>query len=129
MAGKLEENQIVIRRSRELFLQPNDGFRCDAQRVGFARDVTSARGTGNTAFRPEKLISLGLSDPTQILNAVTDLLGVTDQMTDADKAPLIDYLTDNGASTSLNLNDSNVRNTKLNGLFALILESPAYQLH
>jgi uncharacterized protein (DUF1800 family) len=98
-------------------------------RYGFARDVTSARGTGKTAFRPEKLISLGLSDPTQILNAVTDLLGVTDQMTDADKAPLIDYLTDNGANTSLNLNDSNVRNTKLNGLFALVLESPAYQLH
>jgi hypothetical protein len=30
---------------------------------------------------------------------------------------------------SVNLNDYTVRNTKLNGLFVLLLQSPAYQLH
>jgi hypothetical protein len=29
----------------------------------------------------------------------------------------------------LNLFDEDVRNTKLHGLFALVIQSPAYQLH
>ena len=41
----------------------------------------------------------------------------------------VDYLTDNGASPTLDLNDDDIRNTKLHGLFALVLQSPAYQLH
>lgn len=124
----------------QLLLQPPSVFGWDWEeawissatllgRYGFARDVTSARGSGRTAFRPQKLINLGLTDPSDILTAVTDLLGVSDQMADADKSPLIVYLTDNGANPTLNLNDDNVRNTKLNGLFALVLQSPAYQLH
>jgi hypothetical protein len=40
---------------------------------------------------------------------------------------LIDYLTDNGTVTP-NLNDLDFRTTKLNGLFALVLQSPVYQL-
>jgi hypothetical protein len=41
---------------------------------------------------------------------------------------LIDYLTDGGVNPTLNLNDFDVRNRKLHGLFALVLQSPAYQL-
>ncbi len=96
-------------------------------RFTFARDVTAARATGRIAFRPEKLIDLGLTDPGAIVDAVTDVFGITDQFTGAERDILIDYLTDNGTVTP-NLNDYDYRNTKLNGVFALLLQSPSYQL-
>ena len=98
-------------------------------RYGFARDVTSARGNGKSAFRPEDLLDLDLTDPDDIVTAVTDALGVTDQLTGGERTILVDYLTDNGVNPTLDLNDYGVRNTKLNGLFALVLQSPVYQLH
>jgi uncharacterized protein (DUF1800 family) len=97
-------------------------------RYNFARDVTSARGGGG-AFRPEKLVSLTLTDPDDIIDAVAAALGVQDHLTAADKTALHVYLTDAGANPTLDLNDYDTRNTKLNGLFALVIESPAYQLH
>jgi len=54
---------------------------------------------------------------------------VTDQLATTERQALIDYLTDGNPSATLNLRDDTVRNTKLNGLFALVLQSPAYQLH
>jgi hypothetical protein len=42
---------------------------------------------------------------------------------------LIDYLTDGGARLALDLSDVELRHLKLHGLFALLLQSPAYQLH
>jgi uncharacterized protein (DUF1800 family) len=98
-------------------------------RYDFARDVTSARNGGSSAFRPERFFDLSLTDPDDIVGAVTDTLGVTDQLTAVERNALVDYLTDNGANPTINLNDSDVRNRKLNGLFALVLQSPAYQLH
>ena len=41
---------------------------------------------------------------------------------------LIDYVTDGSPATPVDLTDVDVRNTKLHGLFGLILESPHYQL-
>jgi len=96
-------------------------------RYRFARDIVAARGSGR--FRPEKLIDLGLTDPGAIVDAVSDSLGVPDQVTAAERQVYIDYLTDNGASPTLDLNDDDVRNTKLHGLYALVMQSPAYQLH
>jgi uncharacterized protein (DUF1800 family) len=108
-------------------------------RYSFARDVTSARGGGSTAFRPDKLMDLSLTDPGDIIDAVTTILGLTvrdlngtivsSDLTTAERDALIDYLTDNGANPSLDLFDYDTRNQKLNGLFALVLQSPAYQLH
>lgn len=98
-------------------------------RYGFARDVTSARDGRATAFRPGNLMDLGLTDPGQIVDAVTNALGVSDQFTPAERTVLIDYLTDNGANPTLNLHDDDVRNAKLHGLFALVLQSSAFQLH
>jgi uncharacterized protein (DUF1800 family) len=98
-------------------------------RYGFARDVTSARSKGSRAFRPDRLIDLGLSEPGAIVDAVTDVVGITDQLTSAERDVLIAYLTDHGATPSLDLRDYDTRNTKLHGLFALVLQSPAYQLH
>jgi len=98
-------------------------------RYGFARDVTMAREGRATAFRPGELIDLNLTDPGQIVDAVTAALGVSDQITPGERTVLIDYLTDSGANPTLDLNDYDVRNSKLHGVFALVLESSAYQLH
>jgi uncharacterized protein (DUF1800 family) len=97
-------------------------------RYGFARDLIAARDGGSTSFRPERLLDLSLTDAGDIVDAVTGVLGVTDQLTAAERTVLVDYLTDGGANPTLDLNDYDVRNTKLHGLFALVLQSPAYQL-
>jgi hypothetical protein len=97
-------------------------------RYGFARDLTSARGGGGSGFRPDKLMDLGLSDPGDILTAVTDVLGMTGDLTASEETTLVDYLTDNGSNPTLDLNDYETRNSKLHGLFALLMQMPAYQL-
>jgi hypothetical protein len=69
-----------------------------------------------------------LSDPEQIVGAVADVLGIPDQITAEMRAVLVDYLTDGGAVSSINLS-SGQGDVKLRGVFALLLQSPAYQLH
>jgi uncharacterized protein (DUF1800 family) len=96
-------------------------------RYGFARDVTSARGAGASAFRPDKLMDLTLTDAGDIVDAVTDALGVTDQVSGTERSTFVDYL--GGPSATLDLTDYDTRNIKLHGLFALVMQSPAYQLH
>jgi hypothetical protein len=98
-------------------------------RYQLATDVIAARGKGNTAFRPEKLIDLNLTDPGAVVDAVTAVLGITDQLAPADRDVLINYLTDGNPSAAVNLNDEHFRTLKLNGLFGLAMQSPAYQLH
>ncbi len=98
-------------------------------RYGFARDITSARSGGSSDFRPEKFFDLDLTDPDAIRDAVTDVLGVTDDLTAAEKSTLTSYLTDGGTMATIDLTDYDTRNRKLNGLFALVMQSPAYQLH
>jgi uncharacterized protein (DUF1800 family) len=108
-------------------------------RYNFARDITAARERGAYGFHPEyirvnrttKLIDL--TDPAAIRDGVTDYLGITNQLTDADKAALLAYLQDDGNGppgyTSLDLYDEYIRNTKLHGLFGMLLQSPAFQLY
>jgi uncharacterized protein (DUF1800 family) len=97
-------------------------------RYGFARDLCSARGGGGGGFHPERLFDLTVTDPGDIVDMVTDLLGVTDQFIADERQKLIDYLTDN-TGNPVDLQDYDTRNRKLNGLVALVLQSPAYQLH
>jgi len=97
-------------------------------RFNFARDIGSARGGGGS-FRPEKLVDLSLTDPADIVDAVAAVLGLQDHLTTSDKTNLQVYLTNNGANPTLDLTDSDTRNEKLNGLFELMMQSPAYQLH
>jgi hypothetical protein len=98
-------------------------------RYGFARDLTTARDGGGTSFRPEKLIDLSLTDPNDILDAATDVLGITGDLTASEKNVLVTYLTDDGANPTLDLeNDLTLRDTKLFGLFGLLMQTPAYQL-
>jgi len=96
-------------------------------RYNFARDLGAARGGGS--FQPEKLMDLSLTDPSDIVDAVAAVLGVQDHLKAADRTALIAYLTDNGANPTLDLNDFDVRDKKLNGVFTLVMQSPAYQLH
>jgi uncharacterized protein (DUF1800 family) len=97
-------------------------------RYNFARDIVSARDGGGS-FKPEKLIDIGLTAPAAIVDAAVEALAIQDHVTAAEKTALVAYLTDNGARTSLDLTDYDTRNTKLHGLFALLMQSPAYQLH
>jgi uncharacterized protein (DUF1800 family) len=95
-------------------------------RYGFVRDLTSARDGGGTSFRPEKLVDVSLTDADAIVDAVLSVCGVAGLYDSTEKSALASYLTD-GAST-IDLLDDDYRGRKLNGLFALVLESPAYQL-
>ncbi len=97
-------------------------------RYNFARDLTASRD-GGARFKPEKLISLDLTDPDDIVEAVAAVLGVQDHLKADDRTILRNYLTDNGVNPTLDLFDFDTRNTKLHGLFALVMQSPAYQLH
>lgn len=97
-------------------------------RYGFARDLVASR-FGGVRFKPEKLMDLTLTDPGAIVDAVLEVLGIPEQVDPAEHEAWVDYLTDGGATTSLDLFDEDVRNTKLHGLFALVMQSPAFQLH
>jgi len=97
-------------------------------RYNFARDLVASR-FGGTRFKPEKLMDLTLTDPAAIVDAVLGVLGIPDQVDAAEHAAFVDYLTDGGLSPTLDLFDEVVRNTKLHGLFALVMQSPAFQLH
>jgi hypothetical protein len=98
-------------------------------RFRFARDLAAAREKGKQGFHPEKLMSLSLQAPAAILDAASNVLGIADQLSAADRAFLIDYLSDGGTLLTLDLNNEYIRSRKLHGLFALLLQSPAYQLH
>jgi hypothetical protein len=97
-------------------------------RYGFARDLGAARGAGGTVLRSELLFDLSMTDPGDIVDAVTDLLGVKDYLSVAERTILMDYLTNDGLLTP-DLNDYEYRIAKLHGLIALVMQSPVYQLH
>jgi hypothetical protein len=97
-------------------------------RFRFARDLAAARVKGKQGFHPEKLMPMTLQAPDDILNAAGNVLGMTDQLSAQDRAFLVDYLTDGGALPLLDLENEDLRHRKLHGLFALLLQSPAYQL-
>jgi uncharacterized protein (DUF1800 family) len=97
-------------------------------RYSLARDIAYAADGSRFSLRPSKLVDMTLSDPEQIVGAVADVLGIPDQITAEMRAVLVDYLTDGGAVSSINLS-SGQGDVKLRGVFALLLQSPAYQLH
>jgi hypothetical protein len=98
-------------------------------RFNFAVDIASARGSGKSAFRPYLFFDLALSAPAAIVEEAASILGINDHLDAEERTILEADLIENGLVATLNLNDYNTRNTKLNGLFALLLQSPAYQLH
>lgn len=98
-------------------------------RSAFARDITMAREGGKaTRLRATEFVDPALTDPGDILDAATDALGITDQLAAAERTALIDYLTTEGGPP-LDLSDEGFVDRKLNGLFGLLLQSPAYQVH
>ena len=101
----------------------------------FARDLTTARyDSGTAAFWPEILLDLDLTAAGDVVTAVIDACGVKDLFTTAEVGVFINYLKDANQSetpdpdATLGLHDHDVRNRKLNGFFALVLESPAFQI-
>jgi len=95
-------------------------------RYEFVRDVTTSRDS--KPFQPEKLIDITLTTAADIVDAVTDQLGVTDQLTAAQRQALIDFVLA-GESEPLDLFDVDFREEKLHGLYALVLQSPAVVLY
>lgn len=96
-------------------------------RYRFARDLIMAR-TGGGRFKPEKIMDVTLSAAEDIVDEVLRVLVLDDQLTTAETDALVDYLGGPGATLDI-LNDLDLRNEKLGGLFALVLQSPAYQAH
>jgi uncharacterized protein (DUF1800 family) len=92
-------------------------------RYNFARDIVASRGR----FRADKLLDMSLTDPEQIVDQVLDALDCGHNFSAADRAICADYLTDGGVMTP-NLRDYNYFNTKIHGLFELVMKSPGYQV-
>ena len=68
---------------------------------------------------------MDLTLPEEILDAVLDSLGIADQFGPAERTILIDYLTDGGATATLDLWEDD---TKLRGLYLQVFQSPIYQM-
>ena len=90
-------------------------------RCGLARDVAAHYAEH---FAPLKLISLSGTDPDSVVDAVTEYLGVKDDLATGERDALKTFLGGN-----LNTADAEQVRTKLHGLFVLVMQSPAYQLH
>ena len=94
-------------------------------RYNFARDIVASRGGGR--FRPDKVMDMSLTDPSDIVDAVLDALDVGHNFTASDRQVCEDYLTDNNTVTP-DLQDYDYVNEKLHGLFELVMKSPGYQV-
>ena len=134
--GSFGQIRTILRdMGQELFEPPSvfgweveDGWLSSSALLGryqFARDVSAARLRGGTSLKVDRLIDLSLTNPGDIVDAVTDVLRVTDQYTGAERQALMDYL----GLGPINLLDEGTQNVKLRGLFALVIQSPAFQLH
>jgi len=103
-------------------------------RYALVRDICYSNDGSSHSLRPERLIDRALTDPNQIVAAVAYALGLADQdgsnsqLTAQDVATLVAFLTDDGASPSID-QFSLAGDRKVRGVFALLLQSAAYQLH
>ena len=93
-------------------------------RYRFARDLMMNR----RKFKPDKLMDITIQAAPAIVDAVLAVLGVAGHMSSAERDALIDYL--GGPSATLDfVADPSLRDEKLCGLFALVIESPVFQTH
>jgi len=97
-------------------------------RYAFARDLAYSNDNTRHSLRPKKLIDLTLTDPNAIIDAVATVLGAIDQITTPTRNALYAYATNNATNLSVDLNSTD-GDKKLRGIFALIMQSPAYQMH
>src|SRR5262249_42945478 len=97
-------------------------------RADFVTDIIGAHRKAPPAFRPARLAPIAALIAQQVLpatstpaapivDAVTQILGVSGELTAAETAALVTYL-----GGPIDLTDEAVRNKKLNGLFALVME-------
>ncbi len=98
-------------------------------RYTFASNL--AESSGNNGVKLLKL--LDFDDPAAnagaVVDAVSDLFGVTADLTTAERDAMIDYLTDGSPAAPVDLTDYEVREKKVSGLLCLVMQSPAYQVH
>jgi uncharacterized protein (DUF1800 family) len=98
-------------------------------RYGFASDL--AASSGNNGIKLAKLLDLDsqAADAATVVDAVSGLLGVTADLTAAERNAMIDYLTDGSPATPVDLTDYETREKKISGVLCLVMQSPAYQVH
>jgi uncharacterized protein (DUF1800 family) len=96
------------------------------KRYQFAVDVTRAAGAGTASVRFDKLFDLTLTDPETIVLEALKVLQVEDQFSAAERQTLENYL---GPGPIDFISSQSTINNKLRGLFALIIQSPAYQVY
>lgn len=135
LPGSLETLRSFLDEMGQTLLLPPSVFGWDLEeawlttgrllaRFAFAMAVITSRDGDRFSLNAPDLIDLDLTDAGEIVDALTDLLGVTDQLADDERQALVDYL-----GGPLDLHDAEVRNSKFNGLIGLILVSPVYQVH
>lgn len=95
-------------------------------RYQFSVDVTRAAGAGTSSIRFDKLMDLTLTDPETIVLEALKVFQIEDQFSLAERQVLEDYL---GPGPIDFIGSESTFNNKLRGLFALIIQSPAYQVH
>ncbi len=101
-------------------------------RYGFARDVDAPRAKGGVSgSTPRSSSTSRLHRPTTIVDAVTGRARAHRSVHGrGSRTALIAYLTDDGTRRDASTSPTTTFATrKLHGLFALVLQSPAYQLH
>ncbi len=98
-------------------------------RYGFASDL--AASSGSNGIKLAKLLDLDAANAVagDVVDAVSGLLGVTADLTPAERDAMIDYLTDGSPASPVNLTDYETRERKVSGLLCLVMQSPAYQVH
>jgi hypothetical protein len=104
------------------------GIERDAPRAVHLRPRPHHGAHGGGRFKPEKLIDITLTAAPALVDAVLVALGVANQFTNNERNVLITYLGGPGATLDV-LNDTDLRERKLGGLFALVMQSPVYQTH
>ncbi len=106
------------------------------ERLGFARDLTVS-DFGPSQIRLDRIDGLPIgsssADPTAVMDVILDHVGLSSgplALSTAQRNVLLDFLTDNGGSPTLDLSDAytNDAQLKVKGLIGLVLQAAESQV-
>lgn len=98
-------------------------------RFTFINDLTSSRYGGAAAFKPGHVLNLSLTNPEAVVDAALQALGIDGELTAVERQVFVDYLTDDGTVTTLDLTTDLTQQVKLRGLFEMLMYTPQFQVH
>jgi hypothetical protein len=104
------------------------------ERLKFAKDLAASE-SGSSRIRLENVVTLGnpAAIPSQVVHQVLQQLGLDAgplALTPAQRAALVNYVTDGGTITTLDLSDAETPHARerVRGLIALVLQSAEAQM-